>query len=293
MTHSGIPIPKLRGELTPVYRPSGDLYRGEETEKLQPRKYYPHWGVGGFSAARFEDGFVLFGMTQPITAEDGEDFYWQLFRAESPADSLKKLIQGGVFLDREKLLYPIARPDEPSEIHHPFCGTFRGKWHLLYGPRVLREVSAGQPQFPYGGVPLFSSQAPVDYPFLFPMTEDRMLLIFCEGNAIKYRITEDMRQFSPVYTLQTSPFRNTTCAYPALIRRNGIFYLFWNIAEDGIPDDRALVFAAEELNAFEGAPPLTVLSAKCPRPMVDETGEYLLATLPGGTGVGMAQIEWR
>ena len=223
-----IPIPRLDGGYTRVYRPAGDRYDGPPTADLTPGLWYPDWVPNDHGFVRDADGrWHLFGITHPLTAtwldrvHDGEV---QSFHARAPHGGLAEACRADAWEDLPKVLLPRERPGEIAEQHAPAIVRHDGVYCMIYGPSPIRLATSSDllTWTPHGA--LFAEPAGARDPCVL-LCNSLYHMVFCTLNEVRLRTSHDLRQWSAAETLLSLPAPIATKS-PCLIRRAGVFYLF-------------------------------------------------------------------
>lgn len=297
-------IPYLKSPYTTVYRPGGDVYLGPDTLSFKNSQYYEDWIVNDFTVIKGVDGYHLIGITHPKPKGYVDPYHhnpdtlheaeWQLFHAFSPCLQAEELLRENSFTDKEKILYPQQRPGERNEIWAPHCIKKGDLYYLIYSPGEIRlALSADLYHFTPKGTLL--TLEPFDRDPNVCFDGQQYILTYVAGNTLQYRTSPDLLSWSDPSLLQTNPFRNGMSESPFLIRRKGIYYLFWAICDglNGSYDNRTFVFASESLDDFEGRSPLTILPAHAPEILQEEERYYLASVFYPANGVSIAPLGWK
>lgn len=294
-----IKVPRL-GNYVTVYQPKQDIYQGVDTPHYQHGKSYKDWVVNDFTIVQTEKELHLIGITHPKPADYIDGYHYNpetLHEAEyqfyHAVCALPDFFTENSFRDCNKFCYPQERPGEPLEAWAPACVEKDGKYYLIYSPHFMRlAVSEDLIHWDYRGK-LFSGAPMMRDPNIF-REKDRYLMLYAEDNRVDYRVSENLLEWSEAKVLQVNPFDNGSSESPFLIRKDGIYYLFWCLCDgrNGSYDDRTFVFAAETLEGFAKASPIALLKAHAPE-LFRYNGEYYIASAEvPARGVSMAKIFW-
>lgn len=131
-------------------------------------------------------------------------------------------------------------------------------------------------------------------PFVY-FEKGEYYIIYTEEKVLKYRKTADFKSFSEEMILQETLFADTEAESPFLMKKDGIYYLFWSIWNDrnGAYDDRTMVFAADTIEGLRNTAPITMLKAHAPEIVCDNDGAYyLLSVFSPKNGVCAVKLRW-
>lgn len=298
-------VPKISGEYFNVYKPKEDTYKGEDTASYKNGELYKDWTVNDFSVVHKDNNWHLIGITHPKPKDFIDDFKnnpytlheaeWQLFHCEAEGKNFKDVLHNNSFTDGEKILYPSQRVGERNEIWAPHIALYNDMYHLIYSPGAMRlAVSKDLYEWQPKGV-LFNCNDFARDPNIFIDDDNLIYMFYANENRIDYRVSSDMKNWGEEKTLQVNPFKKGVSESPFMIKREGVYYLFWciNESDNSSYDHRTFVFAAESLNEFEGAAPLTVLNAHAPEIIKDNNGDYYIASaFYPQNGVNVAKLFW-
>lgn len=297
--------PTKVGEYVTIYKPSADVYKGENTKSYEKGKLYEKWLVNDFTVVKGEKGWHLFGITHPKPPmfngnfDFGDDIHeaeYQLFHAYSEGDLFSEVMKKEAFADCEKILYPHHRIGEPPEIWAPHAAKIGNEYRLFYSPGFIRyAVSKDLFDWKPSGVLFDGQTADARDPNLFYDDNGDIYIFFCRQNTICYRKSRDMKEWSEIKIMQTNPFKDGCGESPFMIKRDGIYYLFWCLYDGngGGYDHRTFVFASRDIDGFEGLAPITMLDAHAPEIVTEEDGTtYLLSVFYPENGVSAVKIEW-
>jgi beta-fructofuranosidase len=300
---ASIPIPRLDGGYTRVYRPAGDHYHGTPTPELTPGTWYPDWVPNDHGFVCDTDGrWHVFGITHPLTGSSLErvhDGEVQSFHARAPRGSLAAALRADAWEDLPKVLLPRDRPGEIPEQHAPAIVRRDGTYWMIYGPSPLRLATSSDLHSWTPAGALFSEATGARDPGIL-LWNNLYHMVFCSLNQVRLRTSPDLRHWSTAETLLTLP-PPIAPESPFLVLREGIFYLFvcgW----DGVWDQRDLqgayqhrtyVYAAADLHAFGSGPPLTELEAHAPEVIAGEDGQWYLSSAEWPErGISLAKLAW-
>lgn len=301
-----IPIPSYDGEFVQIYKPSGDIYRGSSTELFTTNTYYDEWITNDFSILHDNGVWHIVGITHPKPFDfiDSFDFgthvheaEYQLFHCTAKCNSFADVFFDGAFTDREKILYPSERKGERPEIWAPHLTKVQDEFTVLYSPKemrrtVSRDFSTWQSRPPLFVCKNFAARDP----YLFE-DDGRFYLIYTDEQTVKYCVAENSldAEFSEERILQERLFPDCENESPFLMKRDGVYYLFWSIydGKNGCYDNRTLVFAAETLDGLRHCAPLTMLAAHAPEVVCDQSGNsWLLSAFYPHNGISAVKLKW-
>lgn len=298
-----IPIPVPDGDYVRIYTPSPDVYNGVDTKNFKKGETYPEWIVNDFSIINDNGTFHIVGITHPKVPDFIDAFNYsgdvheaenQLFHAVAVGKGFGDVFFGDSFSDREKLLYPEERPNEENELWAPALIRKDGEFHVIYSPKKIRMASTFD--FKEWKIrELFECNSPVARdPFVY-LENGLYYIIYTECKELKYRTTEDFISFSEEKILQETLFADTESESPFLLKKDGIYYLFWSIwnGQNGCYDDRTMVFASETIEGLRNTAPITMLKAHAPEIICDNDGTYyLLSVFSPSNGVNAVKLKW-
>ena len=298
-----LPCPYIDGEYIRIYNPAEDVYRGVETKNFKTGEKYSEWITNDFSVIKDGDIFHMVGITHPKVpnfidafnyGDDVHEAEFQLFHAYAKGENFKDVFFEESFTELGKILYPQSRPGEGNEIWAPALIKKDGKFHVIYSPKKIRMASSSD--FENWEIKeLFECQSPVARdPFVY-FEDGEYYIIYTESKLLKYRKTRDFETFSDEEILQETLFADTESESPFLMKKDGIYYLFWSIwnGKNGCYDDRTMVFASETLEGLRNTAPITMLRAHAPEIVRDNDGTYyLLSVFSPRNGVCAVKLGW-
>lgn len=305
MKQEKTPIPEFDGEYVNIYAPQGDIYNGIEINGLVKGDFYNEWVTNDFSILKDGDKWHMVGITTPKAIGFVDEFEYnpdtvhgtenQLFHCVAQGESFSDVFFKESFCECKKILYPDERPDEITAIWAPHLMKFKDEYNVIYSPcEFRRAVSADFDKWelkPY----LFKTEffAARD-PYIYE-ENGTFYLIYTEDKYLKYRISDDMENWSDEKIMQTMPFEKGSVESPFFMKKDGCYYLFWSIfdGENGCYDNRTFVFASKTIDGFDGKAPLTVLKAHAPEIVRDNDGSYyLLSVFYPGNGISAVKLKW-
>jgi beta-fructofuranosidase len=298
---SSIPIPRLEGGYTRVYRPGADRYTGPQTPDLTPGTWYADWVPNDHGFVRAADGrWHVFGITHPLTRLDRvHDGEVQSFHARAPVGSLAEAWREDTWEDLPKVLPPHARPGEIPEQHAPAIVVRDGAYWMVYGPSPMRlATSTDLMAWTPAGV-LFAEKTGARDPCVL-LWNHLYHMVFCSLNQVRLRTSPDLRHWSDSQTILTLP-DPIAPESPCLVVRAGVFYLFvcgWDGVWDqrevlGAYQHRTYVYAAASPQSFGAEPPVAVLDAHAPEVLQGEDGQWYLSSAEWPhRGISLATLVW-
>ena len=305
-----IPVPYLNGAYTNIYRPCADVYPSADTAHFRRGARYDEWIPNDFTVIRSpEDGcWHMIGITHPrpprevftdafVHSGDIHEAEWQLFHAAAEGGPFRQVVRPGAFRDQPKILGTFDRPGERPEIWAPFVTRRPDGYRLIYSPGSIRQASSPDLyHWTPDKTPLFSEADPMARDINLFFEDDGLIrLVYLIGNTVVCRTSRDFAVWSEPQVIFHSPYRNADPESPFLIRREGIYYLFWCIYDghNGVYDERTFVQAAERLEDLDGHAPVAMLPAHAPE-VVESDGEYwILSAFYPENGVSAAPLAWR
>lgn len=298
-------IPEFSGEYIQIYKPAGDVYRGEDTERFRKDAYYSEWITNDFSILKDGNQWHMVGITHPkpegfvsgFEYEGGtHEAEFQLFHCIADGCDFKDVFFEESFKENEKILYPKDRIGERPEIWAPHLMRYDKKYQVIYSPQEMRRMSTTDFKKWEKHSPLFACKSAVARdPYIYE-EDGRYYAIYTEEGQLKYRVSEDMEIWSEEKILQKQLFANCECESPFLMKREGVYYLFWCIYDghNGSYDDRTLVFASKTIDGFYDLAPITMLKAHAPEIIQEENGNcYLLSVFYPQNGISAVKLCWK
>lgn len=218
-----------------------------------------------------------------------------MFHAVAKANGFTDVFPEGTFKEERKLLYPSERPGEGNELWAPALIKKDGEFHIIYSPKKIRMASTKDFES-WNMRELFECESPYARdPFVY-FENGEYYIIYTENELLKYRKTRDLVTFSDEQILQETLFADAESESPFLMKKDGIYYLFWSIwnGKNGCYDDRTMVFAAETLEGLRNTAPITMLKAHAPEIILDNDGTcYLLSVFSPKNGVSAVKLGWK
>ena len=215
-----------------------------------------------------------------------------MFHAEWNGE-LSKLYKSGEMTDREKILYPQQRPEEPNNCWAPCIVEKGGKYYLFYSPGSMRlAVSDDLYNWEIAGT-LFTGSAMMRDPYIF--FENNIYTMIYVTDCLKYRTSEDLIAWSDEKLFQENKFSdNAAQESPCVMKRNGIYYLIWCIHDgtNGCYDNRTYIFAADSLHNFTGKAPVGMLKGHAPEIISEGDKDYIISVFYPSNGLNMAELKW-
>ena len=315
-------VPKILGEYTHIYKPSGDVFPGPDSLELKTNQYYSDWVPNDHSFIKGKDGrWHCFGITHPKTSDyaihDGE---WLLFHAVSDEGELFATLKENSWKDEKKVLPPIERPNESNAIHSPYILKLDDKFVMVYAPAPFRYAESDDL---YNWCPLgelfkntdskidnsqvINNQTPQELEYIVStgMTgRDPMILlynniyymVFCSSqNTVELTTSKDFKNWTkPVTIFKCKETEHPES--PILIYREGYFYLFWCLWDktQGSPySDKTYVFVSQDPFNFNGLSPITELEAHAPEIFQDEYENWYISSAERPKrGISIAKLVW-
>lgn len=305
MKRKKYPIPEFDGEYVNIYSPATDIYKGVDTPSFKNSVLYHEWLTNDFSVLKDGDTWHIVGITHPrpkgfinefdFDASDIHEAEYQLFHCSAKGKSFKDVFYTKSFEDMEKLLYPQERPGEKPELWAPHLMKYEGKYNIIYSPQEMRRViSTDLSEWKKAPI-LFSCTDPAARdPYIYE-EDGKLYCLYIERGCLKYRISENMTNWSDEKILQSGVFKNCHIESPFLMKRDGIYYLFWTIFDDrnSCYDNRTLVFAGETIDELGEFAPVTMLKAHAPETVTDSDGDsYLLSAYYPHNGISAVKLKW-
>ena len=294
-------IPVRSSEYRTVYRPAPD-------REAQTGTICRSWLCNDFTAVRAHGKLHLFGIThrrpegfhsafryEDATVHLGEN---QLFHAVADLSSWKDAT-AGCFRDEPKVLGPDRRPGEPEGCWAP-CIVRRGnRFFLFYTPGDMRVAVSGDlyQWTPLGSV--FSGNGLTRDPFVWK--ENGLYTMVYVEHDLLFRTSRDLLHWSEPALFQKNPFvfLDPSCVScqesPFLLRKNGIYYLFWCLYDgrNGCYDERTFVFASETLTGDWDHAPVAMLDGHATEVVRQGGRDYLLSVFYPHNGINLADLAWR
>ena len=296
-----IKIPQIASPYKRIYIPAPDIYNGIDTPSFKYGELHNEWIANDFTFIKHGDTWHSFGITHPRPSGFIDDFNFtgdvheaefQLFHAEWKGD-LNTLYQSGQMTDKEKILYPQQRPDEPTNCWAPCVTERNGKYYLFYSPGSMRlAVSDDLCNWEIAGT-LFTGPAMMRDPYIF--FEDNIYTMIYVTDCLRYRTSEDLLSWSDEKTFQENKFSaQVSQESPFVMKRNGIYYLLWCIYDgtNGCYDNRTYIFAADSLYGFSGKSPVGMLKGHAPEIISEGDKDYLISVFYPSNGLNMTELEW-
>ena len=299
------PIPEFDGEYVNIYSPSGDTYNGISTDSFNNSSFYDEWITNDFSILKDGDMWHIIGITHPrpkgfvdefnFEVFDCHEAEYQLFHCTSEGKSFKDVFYKQAFKDTNKILYPSERPGEQPEIWAPHLMKYNGKFNVIYSPKEMRRATSTDFKNWKQEKSLFKCVDPVARdPYIFE-DDGKFYCIFTENGYLKYRVSDNMINWSEEKILQPPRFENCEPESPFMFKKDGIYYLLWSVydARNSCYDYRTMVFAGETFEELSKFAPLTMLKAHAPEVVADSDGNYyLLSVYYPNNGISAVKLKW-
>lgn len=298
------PVPRIDGPYVPVYRPSGDVYDGVDTDNFRHGRYYEKWIPNDFSVVRYRGAWHLAGITHPcppgfVSAyeHDGNvhEAEFQLFHASAEGKSFEDVFREGAFRDEKKILYPAERPGERCEIWAPQLIELSGQIHVVYSPETMRHAVSDD--FLHWTVlpPLFRCPGPYFRDPYVSRIDGMYYFVYTGGGSVCLRTSEDFQTWTEPVVLSSGFYGRCEPESPVLLKRDGVWYLFWSAYDgrNGSYDERTFVFAADAPEGLTDTVPVTMLRAHAPEIVLGEDGkDFILSVFYPENGVSAARLVW-
>lgn len=305
MKYPKYPIPEFDGDYINIYIPKGDTYQGEDTPSFEKGKYYDEWITNDFSIMKDGNVWHIVGITHPrpkgfvnefdFDISDVHEAEYQLFHCTAIGESFDRVFCENSFKDEEKILYPGERPGEKPELWAPHLMKYNGKYNVIYSPKEMRRmVSVDFANWEKAPTLFECSDPEARDPYIYE-EDGKYYCIYFEKDSLKYRVSENMTEWTEPKVLQVPFFNNCFTESPFLFKREGIYYLLWTIYDgrNSCYDYRTLVFAGESLEELFDSAPLTMLKAHAPEVVTDSDGTcYLLSVYCPTNGISAVKLKW-
>ena len=296
-----IKIPQITSPYKRIYIPAPDTYKGIDTPSFKYGELHNEWIVNDFTFIKRGDTWHSFGITHPRPTEFMDDFNFsgdvheaefQLFHAEWKGD-LESLYKSGQMTDRDKILYPQQRPNEPHNCWAPCITEKDGKYYLFYSPESMRlAVSDNLYDWEIFGT-LFTGANMMRDPYVF--LENGIYTMIYVTDCLKYRTSQDLLSWSDEKTFQENKFsKNSAQESPCVVKRNGVYYLIWCIYDgtNGCYDNRTYIFAADSIYGFNDKSPVGMFQGHAPEIISECDKDYLISVFYPNNGLNMAELDW-
>lgn len=300
-----IPIPEFDDNYINVYCPSGDIYKGIDTPSFKNLQHYDEWITNDFSVLKEGQTWHIVGITHPrpkgfinefeFDMSDVHEAEYQLFHCCACGERFQDVFFEKSFKDCEKILYPQERPDEKPEVWAPHLMKYQDCFHIIYSPQEMRRMTSKDFLVWEKAPILFKCKdAEARDPYIFE-ENGSFYCLYTENGYLKYRVSVNMKDWSEENILQAPFFANCQTESPFLLKREGIYYLFWCIydSRNSCYDNRTMVFAAETIEGLFDSAPITMLKAHAPEIVVDRDGScYLLSVYYPQNGISAVKLKW-
>lgn len=289
-----IRIPRLGGGFKRIYEPSGDVFRGPDTDNLKTGVYYENWIPNDHTLIRDKTGeWHGFGITGPASVGIHEA-EWTAFHISSKPGLLQDLMDKQHWTEHPKVLYPTERPNERKELYAPYVIERNDVYHMFYGPTDMRHaVSTDLFTWTPLGTAFTQDESARD-PYMFYL-DDRYYMVYVASSSVYIRSSPDLDDWSESPTMiYKMPFTGDPES-PFIVQYDGWFYLFWCIYDglNSFYDNRTYVFRSDNPFDFNGKAPVTMLQAHAPEVIQDTDGSWYITTVEWpGRGVWMAPLDW-
>ena len=305
MKRKRYPIPEFDGDFVNIYCPAGDVYNGIDTTGFRNSQYYEDWITNDFSVLKEGDLWHIVGITHPRPQGfvDGFDYNpsniheaeYQLFHCVAKGENFGDVFCKNSFADMDKILYPPQRPGEKPELWAPHLMKYEGKYNVIYSPQEMRRVVSCDFESWEQAPVLFRCTDPAARdPFIYE-EDGKFYCLYIEDRYLKYRVSDNMADWSEEKILQEQFFANCHTESPFMLKRAGVYYLFWTIYDgrNGCYDNRTMVFAGESFEELYSSAPVTMLRAHAPEIVMDPNGDsYLLSVFYPNNGISAVKLKW-
>ncbi len=300
-----IMIPREDGKYIRIYKPQPDVYLGPDTLSFSNGKTYSDWITNDFSIINENGEWHITGITHPrpigfysafdFRDETVHEAEYQLFHCTAKGESFKDLFYEDSFSDNEKILYPKQRNDGINEIWAPHLMKHDEKYKIIYSPGKIRCASSEDFKS-WETNELFECEKPYGRdPYVY-FDGERYIILYIDNTDVYYRTSYDMKIFSKAEILQKYPFSHGSAESPFLMKREGMYYLFWCIHDgtNSCYDNRTFVFAGKTIESFsQNYAPLNILFAHAPEFICDSDGTYyMLSVFYPENGISAIKLKW-
>jgi len=294
--------PVISSPYRSVYTPAGDVYRGVDTDQYKNGEFYIEWLANDFTIIKKDGTWHAYGITHPRPAgftdtynfkEDIHEAEFQLFHS-SWTGSLGALYNGGTMAEHEKILYPQQRGGI-NECHAPCIVERDGVHHLFWGPRFIRSAQTTDMfHFTVRDGFYFEGSSVMRDPYIFE-EDGTYTMIVVETDGIRASTSTDLLDWSAPRLFHKNPFADSSSTEsPCLIKRHGMYYLFWSIWDDqnGAYDERTYVFASSDLDGFNGLHPIAMVDGHAVEIVQEDGQDYIISVFYPQNGLNMARLDW-
>jgi beta-fructofuranosidase len=299
-------VPEQDNEFVWVYKPSGDIFFGPDTENLKEGEWYDEWVPNDHTFVKADDGkWHIIGITHPLVMTDPlqkgiHEGEFASFHAVSTATGFKGTLEEGHYSDEPKILPPGDRPGEPLANHAPYVVMKDGLYQMVYGPSPLRlAVSSDLYEWEPRGNLFFEEDGARDPNLLYH--DGMYYMVFCGEKSVRLRESKDLLTWNePVTIFESKSFDPES---PSLLHFNNAFYLFvcsW----DGIWDQKEIVGAyqhktyvlhSDDMYNFgvDDEKKIATLNAHAPEIFRDEEGDWYISSVEWpNRGVSVDRLKW-
>lgn len=286
-----------------VYKPAPDIYRGPETESFKPGEFYKDWIANDFTMIKGSDGkWHVYGIIhpKPPTFINEYDYSGDVHEAENQLfhcvyeGTLDQLYNGGEFEEKDKVLRPDIRPQQDPNCWAPCMYRKGDEYHMLYTPAPVRIVTTKDMyDFQVHDLGLFEGAPGLRD--LYIIQEDGLYYVVYVSDNLNYRTSTDLFEWSEEKLFQKNPFsKGSAQESPCIIRRNGMYYLFWCIYDGqyGSYDSRTYVYASEDLLGFNDKAPIAMLYGHAVEIVTENGQDYIISVYHPENGLSIAKITW-
>ena len=294
-------IPRIAGDYTNVYQPSGDVFSGPSVAPLEAGSRYDKWVPNDHCFVRDEQGrWHIFGITHPESGlENVHAGEYQSFHALAPKGMLGDVLHTAAWKDEPKILLSSQRPGEMPENHAPCVVYVDGVYHMIYGPAPLRHATSTDlyKWVPRG--PLKNSPITRDPNLLF--WKDTWQVLTCGVSDVRMATLDNFSACGESRIILKAQ-AGVDPESPTLIQHAGTFYLFvcdWN----GVWNKRNLqgayqhvtrVYQSDAPFHFDTIREIAQLEAHAPEIFKGDGDDewYISSAEWPHRGISIAPLEW-
>jgi arabinan endo-1,5-alpha-L-arabinosidase len=300
-TSQAVKVPRIVGEYTTVYRPTGQRFPGPSTAELEAGRRYEDWVPNDHTLIKGPDGrWNMFGITHPLTSlkavHEGE---FQSFHASAPAGLLKEVLGENTWQDMPTVLRAVDRAGERPELYAPYVVQSDGLFYMFYGPNPIRLATSPDLKTWTLEGPVFSD-APSSRDPSVSYWQSVYTMVYCSENRVVIRTSGDLRHWGAPQTIMRMNGA-TAPESPSIIRQGDVFYLFvciWNEGRDKKTmrdsyQHKTYVYRSSDLLQFQADKEITILDAHAPEVFQGEDGKWYISSAEWPRrGVSIARLNW-